>query len=280
MASALAAIALAGASQPKNGPSSLSGSGLTLHLPPGWEPAGPDPSLSALSSPIAAVPSGDAGAGLLAGRLGSVPAAERMLARLQTAGDERTQVRLGGLDAWQYAGLRPRAHAVGTGYLVPTTGGAVLVMCHASTTEAPARLAECKRAATTVDVRGEQPRPLSSADRSNERTTRVIAMLRASRSEGRRRLAAAELDRGQAREATSLQLSHERAALALDRVSALEDGHSLVNLTAALREAAAAYGRLASAASVGSRSAYGEARDAVVRQDAAVRRELARMGDG
>ena len=208
-----------------------------------------------------------------------MPAAERMLTRIQTASDGRTPVRLGRLDAWQYAGLRPRAHAVGTGYLVPTTSGAVLVICHTSANAAPARLAECKRAATTLAVAREQPRPLSSADPSNERATRVISMLRASRSEGRRRLAAAELERDQARAATSLQLSHERAALALDRISALENGHSLLNLSEALREAAAAYGRLAGAASAGSPWAYGEARAAVVRQDASVRRELARLGD-
>jgi hypothetical protein len=279
VASALAGIVLAGAFEPKARPSSVSASGLTVQIPPGWEPAGPDPGLPALSSPIAAGPSGEAGAGLLAGRLRSVPAAERMLARLQTASDARTPVRLGGLDAWQYAGLRPRAHAVGTGYLVPTTSGAVLVMCHRSANAAPARLAECKRAATTLAVGGEQPRPLSAADRSNERMTRVISMLRTSRSEGRRRLAVAKLDHVQAREATSLQLSHERAARALDRISALENGHSLGNLSEGLREAAAAYGRLASAASAGSPWAYSEARDAVVRQDAVVHRELARMGD-
>jgi hypothetical protein len=279
VASALAGIVLAGAFEPKARPSSVSGSGLTVQLPPGWGQAGPDPDLPGLSSPIAAAAPGGAGARLVAGRLSSVPAAERMLARLQTASDGRTPVRLGGLDAWEYAGLRPRARAVGTAYLIPMTSGAVLVICHASANGAPARLAECKRAATTLDVGGEQPRPLSSADRSNERMARVISLLRASRLEGRRRLAAADLEGGQARAATSLQLSHERAARALDGISALENGHSLVNLSVALREAASAYGRLASAASLGSRWAYGEARDAVVRQDAVVRRELARMGD-
>jgi hypothetical protein len=186
---------------------------------------------------------------------------------------------LGALNAWQYTGLRPRPHVVGTGYLVPTTGGAVLGICHASTSEAPIRLAECKRAATTLAIRGERPRPLASADGSNERLSRVIATLRASRSQGRRRLEAAELGRGQARAATSLQLSHERAARSLDHISALENGHSPQDLRAALRDAAAAYGRLAHAASVSNRSAYRNARDAVVREEEVLRRELARTGD-
>jgi hypothetical protein len=278
-ASALSGIALGRAFEPEEGPSSVSRSGLTLQLPRGWEPADVDPDLPKVSSAIAAVPSGEAGAGFLAGKLSSLAAAERILDRVQREGDGRTQVRLGRLDAWQYAGLRPRPHVVGTGYLVPTTGGAVLGICLASANEAPVRLAECERAATTLVVRGERPRPLSSADRSNERVIRVMATLRASRAEGRRRLEKAKLARGQARAATSLQRSHQRAAVSLERISALENGTSLGNLSAAVRAAAAAYGRLAHAASVSNRPAYREASHAVVREDEALRRELAHVRD-
>jgi hypothetical protein len=279
VASALSGIALGRAFEPEQGPSSVSRSGLSVQLPRGWEPADVDPDLPKVSSAIAAVPSGEAGAGFLAGKLSSLAAAERILERVQRESDGRTQVRLGRLDAWQYVGLRPRPHVVGTGYLVPTTGGAVLGICHASANEAPVRLAECKRAATTLVVRGERPRPLSSADRSNERVVRVMATLRASRAEGRRLLEKAELARGQARAATSLQRSHQRAAVSLERISALENGNSLGNLSAAVRAAAAAYGRLAHAASVSNRSAYREASHAVVREDEALRRELAHVRD-
>jgi hypothetical protein len=276
-ASALSGIALGRAFEPEEGPSSVSRSGLTVQLPGGWEPADVDPDLPKVSSAIAAVPSGEAGAGFLAGKLSSLAAAERILDRVQRESDGRTQVRLGRLDAWQYAGLRPRPHVVGTGYVVPTTGGAVLGICLASANEAPVRLAECKRAATTLVVRRERPRTLSSADRSNERVVRVMATLRASRAEGRRRLEQAELARGQARAATSLQLSHQRAAVSLERISALENGNSLGNLSAAVRAAAAAYGRLAHAASVSNRSAYREASHAVVHEEEALRRELAHV---
>jgi hypothetical protein len=211
-------------------------------------------------------------------RLSSLAAAEQMLGELQTASEGRTHVQLGGLDAWQYAGLRPRPHVVATGYLIPTTGGAVLGMCHASTDDAPIRLAECKRAATTLVVRGERPRPLPSADQSNERVARVIAALRASRAVGRRRLKAAELGGGQARAASSLKRSHERAARTLDRISALENGYALENLSAAVRNVGVAYGRLAHAATIGNPSVYGEATHAVVREEDVLRRELARTG--
>jgi Protein tyrosine and serine/threonine kinase len=279
VASALSGIALAYAFEPKAGPSSVSRSGLTVQLPRGWEPAAADSVLPTLSPTIAAAPSGETGAGFVAVRLSSLAAAEEMLGEVQTARQGRTHVQLDGLDAWQYAGLRPRPHVVATGYLIPTTGGAVLGMCHASTDDAPVRLAECKRAATTLVVRGERPRPLPSADRSNERVTRVIAVLRASRAGGRRRLKAAELGRGQARAASSLKRSYERAARTLDRISALENGYALENLSAAVRNAGVAYSRLAHAASIGNRSAYAEATHAVVREEDVLRRELARTGD-
>jgi hypothetical protein len=279
VASALAGIALGYAFEPKGGPSSVSRSGLTVQLPRAWEPATADSVLPTLSPAIAAAPSGETGAGFVVVRLSSLAAAEQILGEVQTASEGRTHVQLGGLDAWQYAGLRPRPHVVATGYLIPTTGGAVLGMCHASTDDAPVRLAECKRAATTLVVRGERLRPLPSADRSNERVTRVIAALRASRAGGRRRLKAAELGRGQARAASSLKRSHERAARTLDRISALENGYALENLSAAVRNAGVAYGRLAHAATIGNRSAYGEATHAVVREEDVLRRELARTGD-
>jgi hypothetical protein len=279
VASALSGIALAHAFEPGEGPSSVSRAVLAAQLPHGWEPADLDPVLPTFPTMIAAVSSGETGTGFLAGKISSLAAAERMLERLRGESDGRTHVRLGGLDAWQYAGLRPRPHVVGTGYLIPTAEGVVLWICHALTSNAPARLAECTRAASTLVIRGERPVPVSSADRSNERMVRVIATLRTSRSEGRRRLETAELGRGQARAATSLELSHQRAARSLDRVSALENGHSLGNLSAAARRAAAAYGRLADAASVGDRSAYRGARLAVVREEEALRRELARTGD-
>jgi Protein kinase domain len=279
LASALSGIALGRAFEPDEAPSSIGRSGRTVQLPSGWQQARADPGRPPLSSAIAAVPSGESKARFVVGKLSSLAAAERMLEGVQRGRDERTQVRLGALTAWQYAGLRPRPHVVGTGYLVPTTGGAVLAICRAPTNEAAVRLPECERAVTTLVVRGERPRPLSSADRSNEHMIRVIATLRASRSEGRRHLEAAELARGQARAATSLQLSHERAARSLDQIAALENGYSLGDLSAAVHAVGAAYGRLADAAAGHGRSAYGQARQAVVRGEEALRRELARTGD-
>jgi Protein kinase domain len=81
VASALSGIALGRAFEPERGPASVSRSGLTVQLPHGWEAAEPDPVLPTVSPAIAAVPSGQTDAGFIAGKLSSLAAAERMLAR-------------------------------------------------------------------------------------------------------------------------------------------------------------------------------------------------------
>jgi hypothetical protein len=276
-ASALSGIALGHALEPDGAPSSITRAGLTVQLPPGWERADFNPGRPALSSAIAAGPPGDTQAGFVVGKLRPQGAAERMLERVQGEGGERTQVRLGELYAWRYAGLRPRPHVAGTGYVLPITGGAVLMLCHASKREARVPLAECDRAATTLVVRGARPHRLSSAERSRERLIRVIATLRSSRSEGLQRLAAADLAPGQVGTTTSLERGYQRAAFSVERLSRLENGGSLRGLSTALRAAATAYGRLSRAATTGSRLAYGKAGRAVTRKEDALRRELARV---
>ena len=168
VASALAGIMLNRALESDGGPSSLTRAGLTVQLPSGWEQARVEPGRPAISSGIAAGPPGEAKTGLVVGEIRSQAAAERMLEWAQSGDGARTQVRLGKLYAWRYAGLRPRQGVTGTGYLLPITGGAVLMVCHASRDEARVRLAECGRAATTLVVRGERPRRLSSVDRLRE----------------------------------------------------------------------------------------------------------------
>jgi Protein kinase domain len=160
VASALTGIALSRATGEDSGPSYVTQSGLRIQLPPGWSEVGFNPGRSAVSVGMAIGPVEETRAGLAAGKLGSQAAAERMLEGAQAQDGRRVQVRLGDLDAWRYGGLRPRADLVGTGYLVPTARGAVVVVCHAPR-DATGRLGECERAATTLEVGGEQPSPLS-----------------------------------------------------------------------------------------------------------------------
>jgi hypothetical protein len=164
---ALSGITLGRALEPEEDPASITRSGLTVQLPPGWEEVSFDAGRPALSSAIAAGPAEDTKAGFVVGKLGSEAAAERMLESAQGGGGRRTEVRLRKLHAWRYEGLRPRPQLAGTGYLLPTARGAVVMVCHASKHDRRSRLAECDRAASTLVIRGERPRELSSIDRSN-----------------------------------------------------------------------------------------------------------------
>jgi hypothetical protein len=274
--SALTGVALGSAGEADENPPSVTRSGLTIQLPPGWERVRLDPGQPAAFRGLAVGPPGEWGSGLVAGKLSSQAAAHRMLAGAQASAGRRTQVRLGEGGAWRYTGLQPRRGLTGTGYMIPTAGGAVVVICHAPK-DVGAFFDKCDRAASTVVASGDRVLPLSSVDRSTERLTEVIDTLRSSRADGLRRLAAADLARGQAAAAASLDRSHRRAAHSIDRIAPLADGQSLAQLSAALRASADGYGRLAAAARTRSGSTYRAASRAVVRQEQALRRELAEV---
>jgi hypothetical protein len=276
VASVLAGAAIGASMDAEEGPLSVARSGLTVQLPPGWKETTAGAGWSAISPALAAGPSDDSRAALVVAKLSSLAVAERILDDLRGGGQARTPVRLGNSYAWRYAVLRPRPDLVGTGYAVPTARGAVVFTCRAPRIEARERLAQCDRAATTLVIQGEGSRPLSALSRSKERLIRVIATLRSSRSEGRRRLAAADQPEGQVRAAATLQRDYTRAAQALEGLPPLENGRPLDGVSAAVRDAAAAYANLADAAQSGSRSAYREAGDELILREQEVRRELAR----
>jgi hypothetical protein len=275
-ACALAGTAIGGAMDAEEGPSSVARSGMTVQLPPGWEEASVDAGTSAISPVLAAARSGESRAGLVVGKVGSQAVAQRLLDAKQVDGQGRTPVRLGSLYAWRYAELRPRRHLVGSGYVVPTTAGAVVLICHAASNEARVRLDECERAATTLSIRAERPRPLAALSRSEERLIEVIATLRSSRSEARRRLAVADEPQGQVHAATALKLSYLRAARSLEGLPPMENGRRLDGVSGDLHDAAAASGRLADAAETGRGSAYREAGHELILEEDEIRRELAR----
>jgi hypothetical protein len=275
-ASVVAGTAIGGSMDVEEGPSSVTRAGMTVQLPPGWEETAPDAGWSGISPALAAGPSKESPAGLVVAKLSSLGVAERMLDDLQGDRHGRTPVRLGSRYAWQYAELRPRPHLVGSGYAVPTADGAVVFTCHAARDESRLRLAQCDRAATTLVIQGEGSPPLSALSQSKERLVRAMATLRSSRSEGLGRLAAADQPRGQVRAAAALQRDYSHAARSLDGLPPLENGRSLDGVSAALRDAAAAYGNLADAAESDSRSAYREAGQEVILKEDDLRRELAR----
>jgi hypothetical protein len=154
-----------------------------------------------LSDPVAAAPFGETGVGLVAGEVPDLTAIDRRF----RADGKRTEVRLGRLQAWRYAGLRPRKGLAATPYLAPTTGAPLLVVCHARVRTARARLRECEDIASTIVLKEEEPASLVRVDRHEQQVASVLGNLRRERVQGRQRLAEVKLASDQVRVARLLE---------------------------------------------------------------------------
>ena len=248
--------------------------GLSVRPPSGWgrAPAARD-SAFPLRALLAARPPAGSEAGMVLGTVPSPAALEPFFAYAGGEDIAREAVRLGPLRAWRYSGLRAGADAA-TAYVAPTTGGLLVVACHAGGAAGPRLLRQCNRAVGTVAVDGVRSTSLASLDTGGDRLAEVIQTLTARRSRARERLAEADLARGQAKAARALAWSYEAAAAELAQRSPLEPVGSFAGVSASLRRTAAAYARVARAAERSQRLAYQAAVRAVARSERAVMRAL------
>ena len=254
-------------------PSRAASSAVALELPPGWEEtAVAGDGGFELSAPLAAAPAGDRGTGVVAGLVTDVVALDRRF----RAAAERTEVGLGQLDAWRYAGLRPRRGLAATAYLAPTSGRSLLVVCHARRRDAGARLPECEEIASTIALRRLRPANLSEWSRREEQVGSAMTKLRLERERGRTRLAEAEFAAQQARTARQLARVHRKAAVDLGALQASRAAPALDELVTSLRATAGAYTRLAHAAAGPDRAAYRAASEDVREGEAATEQAAAR----
>jgi serine/threonine protein kinase len=224
-----------------------------------------------LSAPVAAAPFGERGVGLVAGEVSDLTAIDRSFRRVS----ERTEVRLGRLQAWRYAGLRPKRGLAATAYLAPTTGAPLLVVCHARVRTARARLRQCEEIASTIALKGEKPESLVRVERHEQQVASVIGSLRRERMQGRRRLANVNLASDQARAARSLERAYRVALRRIRGLGTAPGTGSGDDLLSSLRAAAKAYGQLAAAAAHANKARYRAARNAVIDREEAVQREAA-----
>jgi HEAT repeat protein len=246
---------------------------LSLRLPAGWDKTElTRGGFVPLSQAVAATAGG--GAGMVAGLARD---AESVLDQALPAGASRTAVQLGPLQAWRYPDLRPGRGLVGVAYLAYTSGGQLLIVCHASPADASKRLSQCGRAAATVRLDGERPIALAVVERSNRLLRGALASLKTARLEGRRAFATAPIASEQAAAAKALQESFRAAAQQLDRIETPPGTPSLTALVALLEETAGAYGALGEATAKGDASGYDRARQDVIATEAKVRDEVARV---
>jgi hypothetical protein len=175
-------------------------------------------------------------------------------------------VKLGALQAW-------RAASPGVvRYAAPATEGTVLITCRAPTAAGADALRQCERTASTLTLDEASAVPLAETLEEEDRLQGIIADLRARRDAGRRRLARAAEPSGQSVTAQNLVRSHERAAVALDRLSGAEP------IAAAVRRTAAAYSSLATSAESRSTPRWERARERLRRLDHTLGEVLAARG--
>ena len=161
LACLLVAVALGRILSSDDGSSRIGSSAFALALPSDWSEAKVARMGGiSLASAVAAAPLGEDGAGLV---VGAVPDMAELDRRFKAEGT-RSEVGLGRLQAWRYAGLRPRLGLKATAYLAPTTGDSLLVICHARAADAPAVLPQCERIASTITLRGERPASLATRE--------------------------------------------------------------------------------------------------------------------
>ena len=249
-----------------------------LSLPAGWERREERPTIPglALSDAVSVGPAAG-GSGLLAGRTQAggptlLPDAFRRSTRLP----KKTAVRLGEFEAYTYR--RIRGNGIDgrlTIYAVPTTGGVVTLGCLASPTARPDAEATCERVASTLELSGVKAYPLGPSASLGASLRTTIASLDATRLALRRILRSARTPAAQADAARELADAFGSASGLLARLAVSPEAEpAKISVVGALKNAQAAYARLARAAGSGRRPAYAAAAVSVTASEQRLARTL------
>jgi hypothetical protein len=257
------------AEEPPSTTRSLSTSGLLLEYPVSWQRASratPIPGL-ALRGPVTLVPSGSAGAGLIAGQLPvseATPLPATFLTRLDGLPHVEV-VNLVSTQAYRYTriGLPNFNRAIDL-YVIPAAGsGARVMACFAPTRLTPASQ-QCERIVSDVALTGPPAETLTPEPIYAKQLSSVVSSLQAERSRARRQTAGGSSVAQVASAAASLAA---RLSSASESLAALQPPQLVAPagaaLAGALRRAGEAYSALAVAARAESLSEYDTARSAV-----------------
>ncbi len=257
--------------------STVTGTDLALRVPPGWSRLKRPPALGLpLSHATAVAPRSRNGPvvvfGVARGRRASNSAllpATFLGSTGQSTGavPRRSAVRLPdqNLEAWRYPGLRPIGNNRQlTVFTVPTSSGVATVACALPPAAAAAFAAQCDAIAGTLQLRSGRAYPIGASDAYASSLNGTIGELQQTTKSGEDALLGAQTLAGQAAAAQAIASAYEGAATqlaALDLSPA--DREANARLVVALRAAATAYRRAASAATAGDPDAYRAASAAV-----------------
>jgi hypothetical protein len=266
--------------------SSASAGALTVTFPDTWQKVDSAPPIPGLAfkDPIAVVPKGGPAVGALtAGMVSGTDATllpssfKKTLSSPPPKGDP---VKLGKLQAYRYAGLKPQSYPQQlTLYTVPTDAGVATIACSAAAAQAASFLPDCERAASTLTLSGAQSFDLGVPKAYADAVNGAIGKLGASRKAALAKLKAAKTPAAQAAAARQASAAYGAAAKSLAGQTVppqLEATNTA--LVAALRRGQSGYGAMAAAAASGDRGGYVTGTRAVKQADAALARALQSLG--
>ena len=262
---------------------SASAGSIELSFPADWERASSNADLPGLdlTDPMTLAPQGEEGDSLTAGTAAAVGATllpAGLVRRLPEA-PEGQPVRLGELEAYRHAGLRPRGFDDQlTVYVVPTTGGVATVACRARAGASADFLESCERVAATLELSGIESLPLGPSEEYARVLGEVLGAVGAARRSAGTTLREADTRPAQARAARSLSRAHGVAANALARATTgPADRAANASIVGALRRLRGGYAQLAAAADRGDGGAYSATSGAIGAAEERLQRSLAAL---
>jgi serine/threonine protein kinase len=272
--------------EPSNDGRRVAAGPLAISPPSSWRPAQTAfavPGLR-LSDEAALAPDGNDAKGVLAvgttNATGPTLLPATLLRRLDRAPPRDDPVSLGDFDAYRYADLTVRGFKRRLNvYVAPTTEGVATVACAAPIQVSGAFMPDCEAAATTLELVSGDAYPLGADPAYSRKLNATIKKLNAARSKQTRTLRQAKTARGQAKAASALAGAYGSAArtLASTQISP-ELAARNARVVRALRQASAAYTRLAAAARGANKGAYRAASRQVAAAEQDLRRALAAVG--
>jgi serine/threonine protein kinase len=261
---------------------------LVVRPPSSWRPAGTAFALPGLrvQDETALAPGGSAAKGVFAVGMTNAKGATLLppafLKRMDKAPPRDDPVGLGDVDAYRYADLEVRGFGRRlTMYVAPTTKGVATLACAAPETTAAGFMPDCESAAATLELASGDGYPLGADPRYSDKLNATIKKLNAARTRNTRALRNANKAGGQATAAQNLAGAYRTAARTL-AVTDVNPELAVKNarVVRALREVAASYQQLATAARTLNEGGYRSASKRVTSAEQDLRRALASLGRG
>src|SRR4051794_8824951 len=236
--------------------SSASAGALTITFPDTWQRVDSAPPIPGLTfkDPISVAPKGGPAVGVLSA--GMTTAADPTLLpvtfkrQLSGPAPKGDPVKLGGVEAYKYSGLKPKNYPQElTVYTVPTNAGVATVACSAVAAQASSFLPQCEGAASTLTLSGAKAIDLGVPPSYAKTVNATIQRLETQRAAALKKLKAAKTPKAQAAAARQAAAAYSTAAKTLAGTNGGPQVDAInTAIIVALRRGAAGYTQMAAGA--------------------------------